>query len=324
MTVICLTITESEEQVVSGIPRSVCMSVNISGSIFYTLDGSEPTLYSPMYVSPVYLPFDQNIVCLKAFATNGTVSSAVIEERYQTNSVDGNVRRAFSGTDAHPGSNIPNSYPFGTPNFQPDQTFNSKAGITVDNVYKPACPNAFNADGYGTSYTNKPYNTLNYQIQYTTENAEGQMGRGIGNLPAEVIYKYPASPPEESNQFTNTFDPRALVIYQNFADEDPSDPPQINRQWFSLEDPNTVRDGAYLMQAGEDPLPPSGSFIRSYYNPRTGDLTSYYRDAWANRWIISTAPYQPNNNGNEDLTAMVVGKSTKVFEWIPFARRTLF
>lgn len=324
MTAICLTITQSKEEVVFGIPKTIALATNIPATIFFTLDGSDPTLFSTMYISPLYLPFDQNVVVLKIMATNGVITSPIIEEIYQTNSVDGNVRKAHSGTSAYPGASIPNSFPFGNPPYQPDQTFNSRAGITVDDQHKPASPTAFNADGYGAAFTNKPYNTKNYQIQYTTNNAEGEMGPGIGNLPAEVLYKYPPPPPEQTNQFTNCFNPRSLVIFQNFADEDPSDPPMINRQFFSLEDPNTVRDGAYYYNSGGETLPPSASFVRAHFNPKDNSITHYYRDNWCNRWIISTAPFQPNNNGNSDLTAMAVGRSAKVLEWIPFARRVLF
>jgi hypothetical protein len=324
MTVICLTIIQSKEQVVSGIPKTVALCTNVPSTIFFTLDGSTPTLFSTIYTTAIFIPFDQNVVCLKAFATNGVISSPIIEEVYQTNSVDGNVRKAHSGTSAYPGAVIPDAYPFGNPPFQPDQTFNNQFGVTVDNQNKPARPTAYSADGYGAAYTNKPYNTLNYQIQYTTSDAEGEQGRNIGNLPGEVKYEWPPAPPEETNQFTNCFDPKALVIFQNFSNEDPTDPPQINRQFFSLEDPERVRDGVYLSQAGDDTLPPSGSFIRQHYNPRTGDITSYYRDSWCNRWIISTSPYQPNRNSDTDLSPMAIGRSTKVFEWIPFSRRVLF
>jgi hypothetical protein len=326
MSVICITITQSAEQVVSGIPKTVSVTTNIPATIFFTLDGSVPNLFSTMYVGPIFIPYNQLVVNLQVFATNGTISSPVISECYQTNIVNGNARLPHAATTAQPGSIIPDSYPFGTPPYQPNQGFLNPAlsGITVFNPALPAQPTGFNYDGYGAGYSNKPYDTLNYQIIYGDTNAEGEMGYGIGNIPGNVVVPVAPKVPEETNQFKPTFNPKALVVFQNFNDEDPNDPPQINSQFFSMEDVNVARDGDYFFQSGTETVPPSASFIRSSYNPRTQEITCYYRDSFSNRWLISTAPYQPNRNPDLDLAAPVFGRNNKVFEWIPFARRVLF
>jgi hypothetical protein len=338
MAIICVTITQSEAQVVSGIPRTVSIVTNISSTIFYTLDGTTPNLFSTMYTGPIFLPYDKFLVTLKVLATNGVSSSPIVCETYQTNIVDGNARLPHAATTAEAGHVLPDTYPFGTPPYQPDQGYLNPAlsGVTVYNPRRPAQPTAFNADGYGAAYTNEPYNVLNYQIVYTDKNAEGEQGRNIGNIPGYITKPYPsdiqpnvsqvgADGPEETNQFTATFDPRAFVIFQDFSKEDPNDPPMINRQYFTLEDPERARDGTFYFNTGLDATAPiSGSFLHAFYNNRTGEITHYYRDSWTNRWIISTAPYQPNHNASQDLAVSAVGRSSKVFEWIPFARRVLF
>ena len=330
MTVISVTITQSSEQVVSGIPRTVSITANGSAHIFYTLDGSTPTLYSIMYVSPIFLPFDKLLVTLSVLATNGVDSSPIVVETYMTDIVSGNARLPHSATTAEAASIIPNPYPFGTPPYQPNQGYLNPAqsGVTVYNPIIPAAPTAYTGDGYPTGFTNQPYDTTNYQIVYTKTNAQGERGKNIGDLPAEVTILNLPPIPEESNQFTSTFNPKAFVIFQDFSKEDPTDPPQINRQYFTLEDPETARDGTFFFNTGLDATaPPSGSFVRAHYNPRTNCITHYYRDSWTNKWIISTAPYQPTGTFDGNMAAMAMGTKSGagvVFEWQVFARRVLF
>ena len=340
MAVICVTVCQSKAQVVSGIPKTVSITTNIPSTIFYTLDGSTPNLFSTMYTGPIFLPYDQLVVTLSILATNGVESSPVVVETYMTDIVRGNARLPHAATTAEAAHVTPDAYPFGTPPYEPKQGYlnPAKSGVTVYNPDRPATPTAFNADGYPTGFTNKPYDTKNYQIVYTNRNAEGESGRNIGNVPGYVtaypsdIQPNPAQTgdqgPEQTNQFTATFDPRAMVIFQDFSNEDPSDPPMINRQYFSMEDPERARDGAYYFNTGLDATPPpSGSYIRSSYNARAGTVTHYYRDSWSNRWIISTAPYQPNGPWDGNMAQMAMGLKSGagvVFEWIPFQRRVLF
>lgn len=337
MVVISVTVIASSEQIVSGIPKTISVSTNVPTTIFYTLDGTQPTLFSTIYTGPIFLPYAQFVVNLNIMATNGTDFSPVVSETYQTDMVDGNVRLPHSATTACPTGLTPDTYPFGTPPFQPQQEFLNPAdsGVTVFNPALPATPTGFGADGYPTGYTNHPWNIQHYQIPYSTTNAEGQMGPGIGTIPARTYIPAneqagasaggPAYGPEQTEQFTTTFNPRALVIFQDFSKENPDDPPQINRQYFSLENQERARDGTYYFNSGSDGAPPpSGSFVKAHYNPRTNEMTHYYRDAWSNQWIISTAPFVPNGNFDGNLSYMPVAWGGKVIEWIPFQRRVLF
>jgi len=353
MAVISVTVTQSIEQVVSGIPKTVSITTNIPANIFYTLDGTPPTLFSTIYTGPIFLPFDQLLITLSILATNGVDSSPVVIEQFITDIVNSNARLPHSGTNARAGSIIPDDYPFGTPPFEPRQRFTNPAdaGVTVYNPALPAQPTGFDGQGNPTAYTNEPYDTKNYQITYTDRDAEGnqfdglvgngQIGGPLGNIPGAVTLppksigdtqpdpgQTSQQGPEETNQFTTMFDPRALVIFQDFSKEDPNDPPQINRQYFSLENPERVRDGTLYFNTGQDASAPvSGSFVRAHYNPRTNTITHYYRDSWSNRWIISTAPYQPNANYDGSLAQQAMGIKSGagvVFEWLPFTRRVLF
>lgn len=330
MPVISITVTVSEEQVVAGVPKTVAISTNIPASIFYTLDGSDPTLFSTIYTNPIFLPTDQLSVTLKIMASNGMDSSPIVTETFVTNMAEGtNARLPHSGTEAQPGSNIPDLYPFGTNPIQPNAPFTNPAdaGITVDNPALPQIPSGFDGSGNPTGFTNAPYDLTNYSIRYSTTDAQGQTGQGIGNLPATAKIEPEIPPPETTDQNSNLFDPRAFVIFQDAATENPNDPPHINRMHFSLENPEKSRDGNHFFTAGLDAPPVSGSFLRSHYNPRTNTITYYYLDTWTNKWIISTAPFNPSSFGASNMANMALSKQPGagfVFEWLPFTRRVLF
>lgn len=324
MAVISVTITESSSQILSGIPKSVILTANVPAYIYYTLDGTDPDTSSTIYVSTIYLPTDQQTVVLKVFATNGVDSSPIITETYQTDLLD-NARLPHSTTDVSPGESIPDLYPYGTNPIQPMGTYVNPAGITVDDPNLTQIASGYDGDGYETGFTNEPYNLENYDIVYSERNAEGEYGYGIGNLPADVVVIPPTPAPEESEQFTNLFNPKAFVIFQDFSKENPEDPAQINRQFFSLENFETVRDGANLMTSGMDSPSVMGSFLRSYHNPRDNTITYYYFDSHSCRWIISKTPYVPTGGFDGDLSGVKFSRNSRaVFEWIPFARRVLF
>lgn len=328
MAVISISITQSVEQIVSGIPKTITISTNIPASIFYTLDGTDPTLFSDLYIGPITLSTALLSITIKVFATNGSDYSPIITETYVTDMLD-NTRLPHSTTNAVPGEGSPDLYPFGTPPNQPDSIFLSpgEASITVDNPDLPQISGGFDSEENPNNFTNEPFDIENYSIKYSTTDAEGQRGPGIGNLPANVTIEYPPAPPEETNQLSDTFDPRALVIFQDFSKDNPDDPSCVNRQFFTLENPEKARDGVSFYNSGLDAPPATGSFLRSHYNPRTNEITYYYLDTTCNRWIISKTPYKPTGTFDGNLAQIRFSNKPGagfVFEWLPFARRVLF
>lgn len=331
MAVISITTTESVEEVVAGFPRTIAISTNIPSTIFYTLDGTTPTLFSNIYTGPIFLPLDRTSLTLSIMATNGTDTSTIVTETFTTNMAEGtHARLPRSSTDAEAGENIPGLYPFGTNPIQPNAAFENPAnsGITVDNPAETQIPSGFDGEGNPNAFTNEPFNTLNYSIKYSTTDWQNKSGHGIGTLPAQVTLEPVIPPPESTDEDSNFFDPRAFVIFQNASTEDPNMPPHINRMYFSMEDPEKTRDGNSFYTSGMDAPAASGSFLRSHYNPRTQEITYYYMDSWTNKWIISTAPYTPNGTWDGNLSGIKSGKgeagSRYVFEWQNFPRRVLF
>lgn len=329
MTVISIIVTESTEQVISGIPRTITIGTNVPSTIFYTLDGTVPTLFSNIYTGPITLAIDKLTIIVNILATDGVNYSPIITETYTTNILH-NARLPHSATTAPTDPNLQDLYPFGNPPLQPNGMFLNPgdAGVTVDDPSLPTVSNGFDGAGNANNFTNKPFNSENYNISYSTTNVENIPGNGIGTLPAQVKIKPNIPPSETTQQFTKTFDPRAFVIFQDFSKEDPNDPVQINKQFFTLEDPEKVRDGNNFYVSGLDAPPANGSFLRSHYNPRDNTISYYYLDTWANRWIISKQEFKPTGSFDGNLSVFPVdsknGRPSRVFEWIPFRRRVLF
>lgn len=334
MVAISITFTDSAEQVVSGIPRFVAITANIPSTIFYTLDGTTPTLMSLIYTEAIQIPMGQLSVSLQAFATDGVDSSPVITSTYQTIVTGQNARIPHSGTNAQPNSTqgLNDPYPFGSPPIMPGQIFlgPQEAGLNVDDPLLPETPTGFDGNGNPTGFVNEPLIGIPTQTQpiiLSETNAQGERGPGIGQLPRSTVQRVP--PPPEQQEYTSSqlFDPRSLVIFQDFTKpNDPNRPVMVNRQFFSLEDVNHTRDGNQYYNTGLDNAGTTGSFVRQHYNPANQTMTYYYRDASSNRWIISTMAYTPSGNSGKYYN-VVFSKHPGgqfVFQWIPFKANYLY
>lgn len=341
MAVISITITNSSDQTIPGIPNTVSISTSEPAIIFYTLDGSTPNTYSPIYVSPILMPQALLSITLNVFATNQIDSSAVITQQYT--GIQSEIPTAAGARLPHsattPVNTISNGlFPFGTGGPSSDVTYlnPADAGTTVYNESLPATSNGFDANGNPTGFTNQPIANFKFKQKYSTSNVEGEVYPGVGTLPATVTVIGKQTPVEYSQEQSNfadkIFNPRALVIYQDSTTEDPTNPVHINRPYFSLEDQEIVRDGNLLFNTGLDSPPTMGSFVNRYYNARTNMMTSYYYDNTTARWIISSSPFQPTTPNVGNLSGMVFSRAKQngtggagmVFQWQRNARRYLF
>lgn len=329
MAVISVSIKQSNNQIISGIPQSITISTNIPCSIFYTLDGTDPTLLSNIYTSAIYLPTDLSLIILKVFATNGIDSSPIILEKYQTNILN-DTRLPHSGTTEQPKAYAIDQYPFGSSAPQPNTEYKNPAdsGLIVDDPNLSQISGGYDGSGNPNNFTNLPFNVENYDIKYSTTDSIGQTGRGIGTLPGNVKIELEKAPPEESKFYTQLFDPKAMVIFQDESLEDKELPPLINRQYFTLERHDRVRDGNDYYNYGLDAKSNTGSFLRSHYNPRTNEICYYFYDSLANRWIISKSQFTPNGTYDGNLAIQFLGRKGKtnglVLPWRTFTRRVLF
>jgi len=328
MAVITISITESTDKIIEGIPRFLTVETNMPASVFYTLDGTDPTTYSDIYIDGIILPTDVTSVTVKLYAFDGVDSSAIVTETYSYNR-DENMRMAHSGTDTESNESLGILQPFGTNPIQPDAKFTGtqNQGITLNDPNLTQYPTGFDGSGNPGGFTNKPYNTENYQIVYSNTHADGSYGRNVGTLPAEVTVVRETPKPEESSTASKLFDPRAFVIYQDNTKEDLTKPPIINATFNILEDFTKTRDNAAFSSVATESLGASASFVKSFYNPTDNTITYYHYDNIANRWIISKSNYTPAkkvfNMANVVFSARKSGDKF-VYEWVPFSRRVLF
>lgn len=330
--IISVSITVSSEQIVSGIPRFATITTNIPATIFYTTDGSIPTISSNIYTSQLALPTNQSVVILQVYATDGINSSPIITNTYQTYLQGTDTRFPHSGVDVPVNSFTPiDPYPFGTNPIQPEGNYlgPAAAGYTTDDPSLPQTATGFNAFGIPDGYTNEPLigvPTKTLPIIYSESNAEGLEGPGIGTIPRSTIVPS-TPPPEQTFVGSPLFDPRAMVIYQDLTKTaDPTLPPFINRMHFSLEDVDHTRTGNQYFNTALDAPPVSGTFLRQHYNPSDNTMNYYYLDTWQNRWIIVKAPAEPNPINN--YWGSTVNSSNQgagfVFQWLVFKANYLY
>ncbi len=323
MAVISITITESEIQILAGIPKTVTIETNTPASIFYTFDKTDPTTDSNIYIGALNLPSDSGTVVLKIYATDGVDNSAIITKTYFYDSTGARTPHSKILDLNTYSQNRANSFPFGS-EYQPVPVkYGANPGLIVDAPGIPNIPDGYNGAGQQTSGTDLPLSA--YDLLFTTTNAKGERGHGIGTLPYKVTVRPQVPPNTSSNTNDRFFNPRSLVIYQD-SRETPLDPNiiQLNKQFFSSENPETAKSGALLYNTAFDGSQPTGSFLKAHYNPRENTTTYYYFDSSACRWIISIEPCHLKPSAVTNLSQMVFARdSSKVFKWRPFGSRHL-
>ena len=318
MTVYSVKITESQEQLIEGVPRSITVTPNVPSVVFYSFTG-QANAASTIYVSGINMP-TQTPVKLSIFASNGT-------DTFSVNYVYRNSSISAQDYPAEVTQYSGNPYPFGDMNSAGQigpPAFPISGGNPIYTPYDTVgIPSGYNADGYGTGFTNKPYEQLNYLVKAEYYNKNGLPIIGVGFVPAKSKILTPKKPPVESHTHDLFFDPRAMVIFQDASKEDPTAPPLINKMQFSLPLSNyneELKDFKKYYRTGLESQN-TGSFVRQLFNPRDNTLNYYYHDARTNRWIISKVPYTPGKlTYTNDYS---VGSPFTVYRWIPnFSRRT--
>jgi len=325
MSVISITINESQEQIVAGFPRTVALSANMPCTIFYTLNGATPDTSSLVYVEPIEIPTDQNEVILSIFATNGTDSSPIITKSYTTNILN-NTRFSHSWISGIVETKSGFPYSSGINFSSITYLAPSETKQVVDNPSLPVIPYGYDAQGNPTGGTNLPL-TEYLLIPTETDDVNSPLPGTIPGNVKVVGRVYPQEyAPKESKRSDKIFNPKAMVIFQDAATEDKALPPMINRSDFSTENYEVMSNGAKYAATSLETPTTTGSFIKAHYNPRTQTMTNYYRDSSTNKWIISSYPYQPKElQPNIPFVVSQAGPRIvgKIFKWHLWQRRVL-
>lgn len=323
MAVISITIEESAEQLVAGIPRTVTIETNIVATIFFTLDGTIPTVSSLVYVGPIALPTNNSSVTLNVMATNGVDTSAIVSNTYSPEITGRMSHDTISGLD----TSINPSPLFTDNGINNYGQYGGSGGLTVDDPDIVGFPDGY--DGTATNtYSNSTDEPLDkYKMIWSRTNSKGETGPGIGTMPANVTIRVPDTNTIASSTNDRIFNPRAMVIHQDSRNNSEENPPQINRMAFSLQNLEKTRDGAVLMNTAFENSYVTGSFVRQYYNNVTNEITYYYRDSDSGRWIISVEPFTPKPLKSSALANIAFSSRNNgagyVFKWIPFMSRKI-
>ncbi len=319
MVVISISATPSERQLVQGIPQYVSLTANIPCVIFYTLDGTEPTISSSVYADSIVMPRDQSQVTLKAFATNGVDSSTVLSVAYKI--FIGDARKSHSSVTFLEQSQTYTQLIGGTLSAVKAGYDNSKPMRGVDLAGEPPVwLDGYDWEGnFGVRQEDHAPTFDDHRMSDT--DWEGQKGPGIGELPQNDIIYLPPDP-EESSLSSKRFNARAMVLFADSREE--TDVPMIFRPLYWDTDTEVNRPGAYYETFSADGNRLiTGSFIKQFHNARDNTMTYYYRDSLTNRWIISVESMpRPQNNSQESHLFNVYTPSDSgagfVYRWVLF------
>lgn len=305
MAVLTITVTGLGPQLVAGIPQLVELTTNLPATIYFTLDGSEPTVYSAVYTQVIQLPTATR-VRLKALAVSGPDS--------------GTLDITFS---ALPGI------------VHPTRRFDGYGGGIIVDAY--GVPEVV-IDGYGPDIS-RPVTDNNYpvdlavrgsdipladlDIKYSRTNEEGD-GPGtlisvgfpsdLGNRESAIDAR--SSSPNNNNVY---FNPRSQFVVIDGRDG------YQDQSVFIINRPmgGTMDDTKYL--GGKmiyEPAPYiSGALARHFYNYEKGIAVFYYFDGNECRWIKSIQKIQepplPDGVGMRRGTGVPL-----VFKWV-YGKRSM-
>lgn len=329
MSVITLSIIISPISIIQGIPKDLTISTNVPATIFYTLNGDLPTLNSLIAVGPIDLTTPGTGITLKCFATNGIDTSAIITQIYGTVQAPDTRKPRDKVIGLSSNSSASQNYGiFGSNSPNPNITWGSIGGTTVDDPTIPNIPDGYAGFGDGTRSNGTDLPLEDYEFIKTTTNYIGETGRGIGTLPTIKII-IPPQPPTTSDTSKKLFNPRALVIIQD-GTKAPDDPNlvMINRESFTLGN-GSDENGTEAAKTAMEGAVNTGSFVKQFYNPRDQTITYYYHDSKSLRWIISKEPYINKNVNLFNYSLMIMpsrgGAGARyVYGWRSFNRRVLF
>lgn len=301
MPVVILTFTKLGTEIISGIPEFVEITANVPAMIFYTLDGSLPTVFSSSYTDPIEMPKDRGSITLSAVAYfldgyGDLVPSSVLTKTYYTdNAYQGTHHRRFwfeGITYIFPGGkNIPFWY---------DEAGNVK--VVLDLPLEEYQNNELISD-------------------------RDEQGLYVPNPETEVIH----TPSNETatpidNDLTNydvptnpMFDPDARVIVVDGRDRrNIDDTLMLNGPYMSLRDPRRNFYGVdFLSTDGTNYI--SGSLTKAHYNRSKEVIVFYYFDSTAGRWIKSIQRLEPVAAASLPPNSVV--SNPVVFKWNNFGRQ---
>lgn len=282
---IILSVTESTNELISGIPEFLIFETSEPSNIFYTFDNSTPDENSLIAVDKVYLPTNGTTLVVKAIAKNISSSSAVMEIEYKTTNQTINGPR-LTGKEGisvlRIGDAVTDSLSFDA-NGNPSQ----QTSIGFDDLQMKASRNDY--QGIRLSETKTSLDFVNFADTPWMDN---------------IIQR---SSPNDGREF----DPTANVIIIDGSTEEKMEEQvvKIVNRGYNTFDATTK---FYKERLGQSQPIITGNYVKSFYNPATKKYISYYWESLESRWIqsIQTVDIKPLRLFSSS------SKNRYVFEWI--------
>jgi hypothetical protein len=289
MSTIILSISESDSQLISGIPEYIEFDTNVPATVFYTLDGEDPDTGSIIASGLIHLPTTSASVTVKAVAMAGGRSSAIFEEIYRTDVSGLNGPR-------HIGPEGITVIPYGSD--------------IVDNM-------SYDLSGNAAQKTAIEFVDLDIKASMTDSKGVKSVGGGSVSFVKMAIDQGPIPIPYDKRSSTDdaSFDPSAGVILIDGSTQEKLDEQVVrvvNRAYNSMD---TVSD-FYSDNWRQEEQVITGNLVRSIYNPNTGIMASYYWESKECRWLVSKQKIDPKRISLSPKPSGRGGSGKFVYRWI--------
>ncbi len=285
---ITLTVTESDNQFVSGIPEYVTLSTSSPATIFYTINGDAPSPdESDIYVDYIFMPTDKSYVKLSMLVLPSNGSAEEFEHEFYTSqeNIDGRRLMGSEGISVlRVGSEVVDSISLDLDGYASQETSIELSELDIKT-------SQYDSSGY-----ENPDKTSHDFIKFSKKNSLYNDGDIFGSTSVN------------SNIF---FNPKAGYIDIDGTTKGAIESQEVrivNRANGTMSTVgNAFND--HLLQAP----PVTGNLVRSYYDKNKNIMISYYYESRECRWIVSKQ--------SVDLKTIVASspndpRSRFVFKWV--------
>ncbi len=257
---ITLTLEASERELISGIPEYVTFSASSPATIYYTLDGTQPTSSSIIATGKIYLPTSGSTVEVRAVAISSSESSDEIQKTYKTNSTKLNGSRNIGAEGI---------------------AVMRDGDISVNNM-------SIGPGGAARQESSTEFNDLD--IKASRVSSTGVLLDS--NKTSVSFVNFPTIPMADEDTTVSTvndnynFNPKAKVIVIDGTTTENMEEQVVkivNRPYNNIDTTSPF----YNEHLGSSEQIVTGNFVKAYYNPVNGIYTSFYWESRESRWLKS-------------------------------------
>lgn len=285
MAITTLTFIRSDEEITSGIPREITITSDILATIYFTLDGTVPTLDSAVYINPFTLPDAETSVILSAFGVDSEEESGpILTEVFAADTSDATVSRIVG----------------------------SEGYVLRDTDSELGVSTGFDADSDDARF-------IDVNLEEIDIIKKGDLVVEVSYPDPKDTGTYiddgfvPFSTPE----FAEFFNPTAnMIVIDNRIDNEVELIPRPNGSLYNV---YTHDGGKRVRSTADESSYMSGGFGRRFYSAKTNTMVSYYYDH-NNSHYIKNIQVLPDDiktaQGGLNYTIPLV------FKWLPRGRQS--